>query len=217
MAKGPGSTQINIPHHWEQNINSKILKVKARLSVYKPQRHVGGVEVYLHSDLTLALDGGKWLVSCPGHSTPREAAPNTNWTGRWVGTSTGFDILEKWPFAPVRIQTPDSPVHRLVMIILVLSQLLITSTKQWKNLSHEPTQLWGCKQHAFHVCSMGLHDITHHRLSLCTNDFWHKEHMNTNCCLNHNELKSSYKIWNVKNVLHYMEVTYYIKSWNTRK
>lgn len=95
MAKGPGSTQINISHHWEHKINSKILKVEAKLSLYKPQRHVGGVEVYLHSNLTLALDGGKWLVSRPGHSTPRETAPSTNLTGRWVGTIAGFDILEK--------------------------------------------------------------------------------------------------------------------------
>jgi hypothetical protein len=171
VAKGPGSTQINILHHWEHKINSKILRVKAQLSLYKPQRHVGGVEVYLHSNLTLALDRGKWLVSCPGRSTPRETAPHTNWTGRWVGTRTGFNILGKWPFAPARIQTPDSPVHSPVMIILVLFQLLVTSTKQWRNLSQEPTQLWCCKQHAFQVCSMGLHDITHHRLSLCSNDF----------------------------------------------
>jgi len=64
---------------------------------------------------------------------------------------------------------------------------------------------------------MGLHGITHQILSLCSNDFWHKEHMNINCCLNHNELKSSYKIWNVKNLLHYMEVTYYNKFMEYKK
>jgi len=41
--------------------------------------------------------------------------------------------------------------------------------------------------------------------------------MNINCCLNHNELKSSYKIWNVKNFLHNMEVTYYIKFMEYKK
>jgi len=27
------------------------------------------------------LDGGEWSASCPGHFTPRERAPDTNWTG----------------------------------------------------------------------------------------------------------------------------------------
>jgi len=29
-----------------------------------------GVEVYLHSFVTSALDGGEWSASCPGCSTP---------------------------------------------------------------------------------------------------------------------------------------------------
>jgi len=34
-------------------------------------RHIGRVEAYLHAFLTLALDGGEWMVSCPGHFTHR--------------------------------------------------------------------------------------------------------------------------------------------------
>jgi len=31
----------------------------------------------MHS-LTLALDGGEWSASCPGHLTPKERAPGTH-------------------------------------------------------------------------------------------------------------------------------------------
>jgi len=31
---------------------------------------IGGIEVYLHSSLTSALDGGEWLTPCPGCFSP---------------------------------------------------------------------------------------------------------------------------------------------------
>jgi hypothetical protein len=34
-----------------------------------------GVEVYIHSLLTLAQDGGEWLISRPGRFTPGEKTP----------------------------------------------------------------------------------------------------------------------------------------------
>jgi hypothetical protein len=42
-----------------------------------------GMEVYLHSFLTSALDGGEWLTSRPGRFTPTERtlAPEPIWTG----------------------------------------------------------------------------------------------------------------------------------------
>jgi hypothetical protein len=39
----------------------------------------GGVEVYIHVFLTLALDGGEWSASRPGHFTP-----STHSIGDWV-------------------------------------------------------------------------------------------------------------------------------------
>jgi hypothetical protein len=35
----------------------------------------GEMEVQIHEFLTLALDGGEWLASCPCHFTPRERTP----------------------------------------------------------------------------------------------------------------------------------------------
>jgi hypothetical protein len=36
----------------------------------------GGVDVYIHTFLTLALAGGEWSASCPGRFTPWERAPH---------------------------------------------------------------------------------------------------------------------------------------------
>jgi hypothetical protein len=45
--------------------------------------------------LTLALDGGEWLASFPGHFTPREIAPGTHWIGGWVGPRAVLDMVVK--------------------------------------------------------------------------------------------------------------------------
>jgi hypothetical protein len=47
---------------------------------------------FIHS-LTLALDGGEWSASCPGHFTPRERAPGIHWIGGWVGPRTILDVV----------------------------------------------------------------------------------------------------------------------------
>ena len=39
-----------------------------------------GVEVWLHSFLTSALDRDEWLTSCPGLSAPLNRAPEPIWT-----------------------------------------------------------------------------------------------------------------------------------------
>jgi len=43
----------------------------------------GRAEIQLHA-LTSALDGGKWLFSCPGHFTSKTSDPSTQWTGCWA-------------------------------------------------------------------------------------------------------------------------------------
>jgi len=54
-----------------------------------------GVEVYLHSFLTSALDGGEWSTSCSGHFTPKIRNPGTPWIGGWVGFRAGLDVVVK--------------------------------------------------------------------------------------------------------------------------
>jgi hypothetical protein len=48
----------------------------------------------MHS-LTLALNGGEWSVSHPGHFTPREKAPDTLWIGGLVGPRAVLDVVVK--------------------------------------------------------------------------------------------------------------------------
>jgi len=43
-----------------------------------------GMEVKLHTFLTVALEGGEWSASRPGRFTPRERVPSTHWIGGWV-------------------------------------------------------------------------------------------------------------------------------------
>jgi hypothetical protein len=45
--------------------------------------------------LDLALVGGEWSASRPGHFTAGERAPGTPWIGGWVGPRAGLDEVEK--------------------------------------------------------------------------------------------------------------------------
>jgi hypothetical protein len=76
--------------------------------------------------LTLALAGGEWAASRPGHFTPGEKAPGTQWIGGWVDPRAGLDDLKKRKFltlpglelrplghparsqSPYRLRYPDS-------------------------------------------------------------------------------------------------------------
>jgi hypothetical protein len=52
--------------------------------------------VYLHSFLILALDGGEWSISCPGHITcVGRKGPYTHQMGGWVGPRAGVNGFEK--------------------------------------------------------------------------------------------------------------------------
>jgi hypothetical protein len=50
----------------------------------------GGVNVYTHLFLTLALVGGEWSASCPGRFTPC-----THWIGGSMNPKAGLDDMEK--------------------------------------------------------------------------------------------------------------------------
>jgi hypothetical protein len=45
----------------------------------------------------LALVGGEWSASRPGHFASGERAPGTHWIGGWVGPRTGLDAVETLP------------------------------------------------------------------------------------------------------------------------
>jgi len=52
-----------------------------------------GVEVQLHTFLTLGIDGGTGSASCPSCFVPRERAPGTHCTEGWVGSSASLDVV----------------------------------------------------------------------------------------------------------------------------
>jgi hypothetical protein len=55
----------------------------------------GGVDSYTQVFLILALVGGEWSASRPGHFNPWERAPFTHWIGCWVGPRADLDDMEK--------------------------------------------------------------------------------------------------------------------------
>jgi hypothetical protein len=57
----------------------------------------GGVDLKIHTFLTLALVGGEWSPSHPGHFISGERDPGTHWIG-WVDTNAGLDHMEKRKF-----------------------------------------------------------------------------------------------------------------------
>jgi hypothetical protein len=65
--------------------------------------------------LTLALDGGEWSASRPGHFTPRESAPGTHWIGGWVGPRAVLDAVVKIKLPSLRRESnPRTPIAQPV-------------------------------------------------------------------------------------------------------
>ena len=54
------------------------------LSFSTPWRHVGGIEVQLHSFLISALRGDEWLSSHPGHFTPGKEPRFCSYQKRYI-------------------------------------------------------------------------------------------------------------------------------------
>jgi hypothetical protein len=55
---------------------------------------VSGVEIWLHSFITLELDGSEWLNSGPARFTSGKDL-GTHCTGGWLGPRVGLDVLKK--------------------------------------------------------------------------------------------------------------------------
>ena len=65
--------------------------------------------MYLHSFLTLALDGGEWSISGPGLIRPKgRKGPYTHGMGSWLGPRAGVDGFGKRKsLGRTGIWTPD--------------------------------------------------------------------------------------------------------------
>ena len=55
----------------------------------------GTVEISIHAILSLATDGGVWLVSQTSHFNPRGTASGTHWVGGWVDTRSNMVVVVK--------------------------------------------------------------------------------------------------------------------------
>jgi len=72
--------------------------------------------------LTSAWSGGDLSSSFPSHSSPWERANCTHWTGGWVGSRAGMDVLEKRKsLASARKWMPDYPTRNLSWILCAFS------------------------------------------------------------------------------------------------
>jgi hypothetical protein len=58
----------------------------------------GGVGIWIHIFLTLALVGGEWLASRPCSFIPAERDPGTHWIAGCMGPTAGLDDVEKRKF-----------------------------------------------------------------------------------------------------------------------
>jgi hypothetical protein len=80
----------------------------------------GGVQLWLHSFLTSALDGREWVTSRLGHCNPGKN-PGTHLTGGGVGPTAGLHVLENSKsVAASKIRTPNHPAASLVTVPTLL-------------------------------------------------------------------------------------------------
>jgi hypothetical protein len=76
-----------------------------------------GVEVYLHTFLTLTLDGGEWSASRPGGFTSTERVPCTHWIGGWVGQRAVLDTMVKRKIpSPHRESNLRTPICKVLLL-----------------------------------------------------------------------------------------------------
>jgi hypothetical protein len=82
------------------------------------------VEVYLHTFLTLVLDGGEWSASRHGSFPQSERASGTHWNGRGIGPSAGMEAVAKRNIrCPWWESHPGHPASSLVTIMTELRRL----------------------------------------------------------------------------------------------
>jgi len=75
------------------------------LSLSKHRNYVGGVEVWRHSFVILALDGGELSASRSSRFTSTQNTLLSHWTGDWLGPRDGLVVVERRQIlAPPRIE-----------------------------------------------------------------------------------------------------------------
>jgi hypothetical protein len=82
-------------------------------------RHMGGVEIKLHSLWNLAIDGAHWSPPHQIQSIRAKRDNGNHWTGDWVSYGPGMNVLDKRKKipSPTGNQTPDHPAHNLVTLL----------------------------------------------------------------------------------------------------
>jgi hypothetical protein len=82
-----------------------------------------GLNVYLHSPLTLTLDGGKQSASSPGFCfNTGQSASSTHYIGCWVVSRVSLDVLEmEQSLSSAGDRALDRPAHSLVPTLSMLS------------------------------------------------------------------------------------------------
>jgi hypothetical protein len=87
-----------------------------------PWRHRGRAEVWLHTFLTSAVDGGDWPNHVPASLTPVKIT-STNWIRGYVGLRACLDVCRREKsLVSAGIRTPCLPVHSQVAILITLSR-----------------------------------------------------------------------------------------------
>jgi len=104
---------------------SKFVLTCKKVSLFTLWRLIKEVNVHIHSFLTWAFNGSKWLSFCSGCGS--------HWIGGWVGTRVSLGSPPSLFFlfwggggrekslTPAGIRTPDHPVHTLLTIQTTLS------------------------------------------------------------------------------------------------
>jgi hypothetical protein len=87
----------------------------------------GGVNVYVHVLMTLALVRGEWSALRSGYFTLGERASGTHWMGGWMDLRVGLDDMEKSKFLTLQELRPlgrpicSQSLYRLLMMnVLVI-------------------------------------------------------------------------------------------------
>ena len=137
--------------HLSEDKLSRSYQLTVNLSLSKPRKLIGGVEVHLHLFLTSALDGTDWSTSRVGRFISRKNAIN-HWTGGWVGHITGLDLLEKIKISCLYgIRTPDNQTPSLLSVTGHFQRLYTT-------VYNSRSRLWpfGCGDEGTHFSLPGI-------------------------------------------------------------